>query len=129
MAATHDAAMRALSMVGKADFVDQTTSFGNLSAKLLNLYARQAETLAKLQRGAEQTVRHVYVDARTQTAINCPPAQSNNEVQYYGQDEGGAFGPAMLGYNPAWNGVPVTSNQGQEPVQDTRRQGGRAKGE
>lgn len=123
MAATHDAAMRSLSMVGSAEYVDQQTSFGNLSTKLLNLYAKQAETLAKLQRGAEQTVRHVYVDARTQTAYNYPPTQSEVREQSHEQHDGSAFGTSMLGYDPAWNGVPVASDEGQEPLPDTRRQG------
>lgn len=122
MAATHDAAMRSLAMIGKAEWVDHQNSFGNLSTKLLNVYARQAETLAKLQRGAEQTVRHVYVDARTQTAINCPPAQSKTEGSPHEQHEGGTFGPAVLGYDPAWNGVPATSDEKQEALQPARRE-------
>lgn len=128
MAATHDAALRALANAGKAQFLDQMNTFANIGTKLLNVYARQAETLAKLQRGAEQTVRHLYVDARTQTAINCPPGQTQMTDQSYGQHEGGAFGPAMLGNDPAGNGVPMPSDIGPDPVQDPRGKGGRSDG-
>ncbi|MFN2100899.1 hypothetical protein [Altererythrobacter sp. MF3-039] len=129
MSATHDAAMRALSMIGKADFTDHMSAFGNLSTKLLNAYARQAETLHKLQRGAEQTVRHVYVDARTQTAINCPPSETETRTQAHEQHEGGAFGPEMLGYDKAWNGVPATSDQREKALQPSRRKVDGSKGE
>ncbi len=120
MAATHDAAMAALAKVGKSEFVEQMSAFGNLSTKLLNLYARQAETLAKLQRGAEQTVRHVYVDARTQTAINCPPPATESRTPAHEQHEGSAFGSAMLGYDPSWNGVPATGDEREEALQPAR---------
>jgi hypothetical protein len=49
MTATHDAAMKALRKVDKAEWVEQAQVFGNLACKLLNAYTRQAETLAKLQ--------------------------------------------------------------------------------
>ncbi|AKM06122.1 hypothetical protein [Pelagerythrobacter marensis] len=122
MAATHDAAMAALAKVGKSEFVDQMTAFGNISTKLLNLYARQAETLAKLQRGAEQTVRHVYVDARTQTAFNYPPPATESRTQAHEQHEGGPCGPAMLGYDPSWNGLPATRHEREEALQPARGQ-------
>lgn len=121
MTGSHAASMRALQMAAKAEWVEQAQMWGNLSVKLMNLYTRQAETLAKLQRGAEQTVRHVYVDARTQTAINCPPERLNGMQQPYEQHEGGAFGPAMLGYDPAGNGMPIPGDQGQEAVPHSRR--------
>lgn len=128
MAATHDAAMRALKRMANAEYVETAQTFGNLSTKLLNVYTRQAETLAKLQRGAEQTVRHVYVDARTQTAINCPPTHTESRSSPHEQHEGRAFGPAMLGYHPEWNGLPTPSDEGKEAVQSTRRQIDRSAG-
>lgn len=128
MSATHDAAMRSLALIGTAQFVDQQNSYGNLSTKLLNAYARQAETLAKLQRGGEQTVRHVYVDARTQTAINYPPAQTNLSEQSHEQDDTSTFSPSMLGYDPAWNSVPVPGDEEPQPVSPARRKGGGAEG-
>jgi len=128
MHATHEAAMRALAMIGQQTMVDQISSLGNLSTKLLNVYARQAEALAKLQRGAEQTVRHVYVDARTQTAYNYPPGQSEMKEQSHATEEFGNSS-AMLGYDADGRGVPIASGQGEAPLPDARRdEPGRAKG-
>lgn len=69
MVATHDAAMRALAMIGKSEWVPQTQLFGNLAIKLLRTFTMQAEALAKLQRGGEQVVRHVHVDNRGGQAV------------------------------------------------------------
>lgn len=129
MAATHDAGMRALAMAGRAEFAEQHKVFTNLATKMFNLYAKQAETLAKLQRGAEQTVRHVYVDARTQTAINCPPLQRESEFQSHEQYASGPLSASVLGYNARGYGVPMSGDQGSEPLQAARRKGGRSKGE
>lgn len=123
MAATHDASMRAIRRMEAADFVDTAHLYGNLSTRLMNLYARQAETLAKLQRGGEQTVRHLYVDARTQTAYNYPPSQTEVREQSHEQHEGGTLGPSMLGYNTQGNGMPISGDAREKAVQATRREG------
>lgn len=120
MAATHDAAMRALKRLAGAEYIETAQTFGNLSAKLLNVYTRQAETLAKLQRGAEQTVRHVYVDARTQTAYNYPPGEPEIEGQSHATEEFGGSA-AMLGYDPRGHGVPISGGERAEAVPDARR--------
>lgn len=129
MAATHDSAMRALKRMEGTEYVEQAKMFGNLASKLMNLYARQAETLAKLQRGAEQTVRHVYVDARTQTAYNYPPSLIETREQSHEQHDGSAFGPSMLGHDPQGDGMPVPGDTGAQPLPTTRREGGRSKGQ
>lgn len=69
MTATHDAAMRALAMVGKAGHVDHLQMYGNLANKLLGTFVRQAEAYTKMQRGGEQVVKHVHVDNRGGQAI------------------------------------------------------------
>lgn len=124
MTGSHAASLRALQMAAKAEWVEQAQMWGNLSVKMMNLYARQAETLAKLQRGAEQTVRHVYVDARTQTAINCPPGQLKGLGQPHEQHDGGTFGAAMLGYDPAGDGMPIPGDPGPETVPSPRWRSG-----
>lgn len=124
MWSVHEAAQKALRMANGAEYVEHASALGNLSVKLVNAFSRQAEVLAKLQRGGEQTVRHVYVDARTQTAFNCPPHQAKDEIQSHEQNGGGAFGPAMLGYDPPWDGLPMPSDQGSKPLSASRRKGG-----
>jgi len=69
MAVAHDTAMRALRMMGKADFVPQMQTFGNLANKLLRTFAMHAETLSRMQRGGEQVVRHIHVDNRGGQAV------------------------------------------------------------
>lgn len=61
---THDAAIRALSQLGGAEWVPTMQTFGNLANKLLNTYTKQMETLMRMQRGNEQVIKHVYIDNR-----------------------------------------------------------------
>lgn len=123
MNCTHDAALRALAMVGKADFVEQAQVFGNLAAKLLNAYARQAEVLAKLQRGGEQVIKHVHIDNRggqavlTEQVIAGGGGTGKVGDQVYGQS---ACGAALPCPDPLGNTVPMPSTQGQEAVPVTR---------
>ena len=128
MNATHDAAMRALKMIGKSEWVDQAQMFGNLSTKLLHAYARQAETLRKLQKGGEQTVRHVHVDNRGGQAVfteqvnqtgGIPHNVDSQAQEQHPSRDGSA---AMLGYDPAWHGVPAASPSREETMCAPRRQ-------
>lgn len=127
MAATHDAAMRSLAAIGSSQFIDQMNTLGNISAKLLNVFARQAETLAKLQRGGVQEVRHVHINNQGGQAVITDKvtigARANVEVeeQPYGQ---GALGTAMLGYDAAGNGLPIASDQGSQALPSPRGSGG-----
>lgn len=66
---THDAAIRALSQLGSADWVPTIQTFGNLATKLLRTSQGQMETFARMRRGGEQVVRHVHVDNRGGQAV------------------------------------------------------------
>lgn len=124
MAATHDAAMRALANIGKADFTEHVQLFGNLSTKLLGLYTRQAEVLAKLQREGTQTIKHVHIDNRGGQAVVAEQfikGGSGDEQR----DQSHALGPTMLGQDPQGYGVPGTLDQGPEAVPDAQRAGER----
>jgi hypothetical protein len=116
MVATHDAAMKALSRSTNAEYVEQAQVFGNLAAKLLNAYTRQAETMAKLQRGGEQIIKHVHIDNRGGQAVVTDRIVTGGRHEESGHQPY-AFGPALLRQDPARNGVPITSDQGQEAVQ------------
>lgn len=124
MAATHDAAMRALGAAARAEFVQQVQMWGNLSAKLLNTYTRQAEVLAKLQRGGEQVVKHIHIDNRGGQAVVTEQVVAGGGVKSkVGEQpyEQGSPGPALLGTDPLGNVVPMPSAEGQEAVQTARR--------
>ncbi|UVF22888.1 hypothetical protein HPT29_028580 (plasmid) [Microvirga terrae] len=77
MAATHEAAMSMLDIARGNGAVPAIQAAGGLAVKLLRTYTTQVETLAKLRRGGEQTVRveHVHVHSGGQAivgAINHP---------------------------------------------------------
>jgi hypothetical protein len=66
---THDAAIRALSKLGTAEWVPQMQTFGTLAVKLLRTSQGQMEALSRMRRGGEQVVRHVHVDNRGGQAV------------------------------------------------------------
>jgi hypothetical protein len=125
MAATHDAAMRALANAGAAPFIEQTQMFGNLATKLLNAYARQAETLNKLQRGGEQVIKHVHIDNRHggQTVVTDTIVRGGADGQEREQPHAAiAVGAsaALLGHDAQGNGVPIPGSERQAAMQDAR---------
>jgi len=121
MAATHDAAMKALNRIGSSQFVEQAQMFGTLANKLLNTFTRQAEVLAKLQRGGEQTIKHVHIDNRGGQAVVTDTvvargAQVNVGEQGHGQ---GACSPALLGSDPQGYGMPMPGDPWKEALPDS----------
>lgn len=125
MAVTNDAAMRALRMVGKADWVPQTQMFGNLAVKLLRTFTAQAEALAKLQRGGEQVVRHIHVDNRGGQAVIAENVHTGGKENGRIDDQSHAagtagIGTALLGADPFGNGMPIPSREGKAEMQDAR---------
>lgn len=118
MVATHDAALRALRMMSGADFVPQAQLFGNLATKLLNTFTRQAETLAKLQRGGEQVIRHIHIDNRGGQAVVAEQVvaggrNAESREQALGPS---AISPALLGQDPRGNVLPMPGHKVQEAV-------------
>src|SRR6266536_4858563 len=63
MAVTHAFALELIGRAKRVDEIPQFDSAGNMAVKLLRTFVMQAEALAKLRRGGEQTVRveHVHV--------------------------------------------------------------------
>lgn len=125
MYVTHDAAIRALTMMGKADWVPQTQMFGNLAAKLLRASQGQMETLARMRRGGEQVVRHIHVDNRGGQAVIAENihngGKTNGKIDDQCHATGAAgIGPALLGPDPFGNGMPIPSGEGPEAVPHAR---------
>lgn len=121
MYVTHDAAIRALSQLGSAEWVPTLQTFGNLATKLLRTSQGQMETLARMRRGGEQVVRHIHVDNRGGQAIIAENVQTggkgNGKIddQFHATGAAG-IGPALLGADPFGNGVPIPSREGPEAV-------------
>lgn len=125
MVATNDAAMRALAMIGKADWVPQIQLFGNLAVKLLRTFAMQAEALGKLQRGGEQVVKHVHVDNRGGQAVIAETVHNggtgNGKYDEQSRTAGTAGRIAALpGPDPFGNGMPIPSREREKAMQDAR---------
>lgn len=123
MAATHNAAMAALNMSMRTEYVDQLTQVGNLANRLLNTYSRQAETLARLQRDGTQTVKHIHIDNRhggqavVTDAIQTGGVNGKRERQSHATTTTGG-GTEVLGYHPEGFGLPLSGCEGAEAVQD-----------
>lgn len=71
MVVTHRLAMTMLGRTRRADYLEHMDRYGNLAVKLLRTFTAQAEALAKLRRGGEQTVRveHVHVHQGGQAIV------------------------------------------------------------
>ena len=132
MYVTHDAAIRALSQLGSAEWVPTAQMYGNLATKLLRTSQGQMETLARMRRGGEQVVRHVHVDNRGGQAVIAENVHTggkeNGKIDDQSHATGAAgIGPALLGADPFGNGVPIPSREGAQAVPYARgHQSGRA---
>lgn len=120
MYVTHDAAIRALSQLGSAEWVPTAQMFGNLATKLLRTSQGQMETLARMRRGGEQVVKHIHVDNRGGQAViaenvNQGGGTTHNEDQCHGAGNTGG-GPALLGHDAQGNGVPIPSRERAKAV-------------
>jgi len=127
MYVTHDAAIRALTQLGSAEWLPTAQTFGNLATKLLRTSQGQMETLGRMRRGGEQVVRHIHVDNRGGQAVIAENVHSGgqgnrkNDEQSHGTGTAG-IGPALLGSDAFGNGVPIPSCEGEAALQDARGQ-------
>ena len=126
MYVTHDAAIRALSMMGTAEWVPQVQTFGNLATKLLRTSQGQMETLGRMRRGGEQVVRHIHVDNRGGQAVIAENVNTGGPRNGKSKDQSFATGTTsnsstLLGTDTSGGGMPVPSREGQAAMQDARR--------
>lgn len=122
MAATHDLSLMMLRRAKGAQHIEHIKEFGNLATKLQRTFTTQMKALADWRRGGEQVVRHVHVYEGGQAVVaETVMVGGPNGNDAYKAHEQGARGAAMLGYNPAGHGVPVSSDPGEEAVQASRR--------
>ncbi|MBP8231001.1 MAG: hypothetical protein KAY22_01735 [Rhizorhabdus sp.] len=128
MYVTHDAAIRALSQIGSAEWVPHVQTFGNLATKLLRTSQGQMETLARMRRGGEQVVRHIHVDNRGGQAVITENLHTGGRETAKNADQSHAIGSgdsdrsaALPSPDPLGWGVPVPGREGETPLQDARR--------
>lgn len=123
---THDAAVRALSQLGGAEWVPTVQTFGNLATKLLRASQGQMETLSRMRRGGEQVVRHIHVDNRGGQAVIAENLQTggqrNEKIDEQSHTTGATGGgPALPSPDAKGNGVPIPGSEGKAALQDARR--------
>lgn len=127
MYATHDLSMEMMRRAKKAGDLRSMTEFGALATKLSRTMTAQIEALGKLRRGGEQTVRveHVHVYEGGQAVVGVVNqgggVDGKRAGQSYGPGAAAAIGPALLGQDPAGNGVPMPCDARQEAVPHPRR--------
>lgn len=126
MYVTHDAAIRALSQLGAADWIPQAQTFGNLATKLLRTSQGQMETLGRMRRGGEQVVKHIHVDNRGGQAVIAETVTNggseNGKISDQCQTAGTLGSIASLpSPDPLGNGVPISGREREAAMQDARR--------
>lgn len=126
MYVTHDAAIRALSQLGSAEWMPQAQTFGNLAAKLLRVSQGQMDTLARMRRGGEQVVRHIHVDNRGGQAVITENLHTGGRENGKNEDQSHALGSDGVGAalpspDPLGWGMPIPSREREAALQDARR--------
>ncbi|GJE78569.1 hypothetical protein [Methylorubrum suomiense] len=133
MVGTHAMAMEMMNLAKQTESPDRLERYGNLATKFLRTYTTQMETLAKLRRGGEQTVRveHVHVYQGGQAVVH--------QVTQVGGQHGGSLenenqahaligspahalpaGTPMLRQDTGGAGMPVARGGREEAVPDAR---------
>ena len=112
-----------LFLARKADMRDARDQYGNMANKTARTMAALVDSLTKLRSGGKQQVevRHVYIDARTQTVVNGPQGgggDASNSSQPHGQCAGLAYalGSPVWGEDAARDGLPGSGDQGSPEV-------------
>jgi hypothetical protein len=135
MVGTHAMAMEMMSLAKQTESVDRMERYGNLATKFLRTYTTQMETLAKLRRGGQQTVRveHVHVYNGGQAIVG--PVTTGGDGQIGGGLENGnqphaltgaatyalPAGAPVLRQDTGRAGMPIARGEREEAVPDARR--------
>src|SRR3546814_6508641 len=91
----------------------------------MRTFTAQIEALTKLRRGGEQVVRHIHVDNRGGQAVITETVQTggsrNGKVADQSHATGfeDASGPALLGQDETWHGVPIAGGEGPRSEEHT----------
>ncbi|WP_342150417.1 hypothetical protein [Methylorubrum sp. SB2] len=134
MVGTHAMAMDMMNLAKQTESIDRMERYGNLATKFLRTYTTQMETLAKLRRGGEQTVRveHVHVYQGGQAIVGQVTQVGGqrrgiieNGNQAHAPTEPRALATASFGavlcQDTGGTGMPVASGGREEAVPDARR--------
>jgi hypothetical protein len=119
-------ARRAAANMG--EYIEATERYMRLALKAQAQSRATVEALERLTGGREQTVRHVHVDNRGGQAVIAETVHTGGKQIGKTDDQShgtsacrAGIGPAVPGADPFGSGVPIPSREGQEAVQDARR--------
>jgi hypothetical protein len=126
MVAVHEVAMAMLTGAKMANEIPTLQEKGLLATRLLAIFERQFQTLAKSRKPqqvveVQHTHRHVHIDGQP-----IPGAGVITEIegQAYGTNDPRTLalapGPALLGQDPPRDALPIASDKAR-PLQDPRR--------
>lgn len=123
MAATHELSMEMLRRARTADTRDAMRDYGNLATKLTRTFTTQMKALSDWRRGGEQVVRHVHVYEGGQAVVaeTVNVGGRKNEIGTFNPHVQGALGAPVLGQNAAGNSLPVSRDEGADPLPAARR--------
>ena len=127
MVATNSLAMNLIGTAARVDNPEIVLASGALAAKLLRAFAMQADTLSRMRRGGEQTVRveHVHVHAGGQAIVgNVATRRGQGSSKKLEAQSHGHRGPdeltPLLGVDTAGHVLPMPGD-GEREVSHTRR--------
>ncbi len=139
MAGTHILSMEMMRKARHTDNAVMLDSYNNMAVKLMRTFTGQAEALAKLRRGGEQTVRveHVHVYDGGQAIVGHVENRGGGADRRCDQPRA-SIAPEALAYVPGvpmWcedegrDTMPVAGGTGKGPVSDARRSKGKRRAE
>ena len=108
-------------------YPDASDRYMRLALRAQSNCRTTVEALAKLHQPREQTVRHVHVNEGGQAVVadhfhNHTGGAQNAKSDKQSHATGAAGeSPAMLSEDPQGDGVPISSREGAEAMQDARR--------
>jgi len=112
---------RAFNNVGH--YPETVERYMRLALKAQSQCKATIEALDKMAREGTQTIKHVHVDNRGGQAVITDTVQTGGQNEKSDEQSHAkrAEGSKVLGHDPQGNGVPIASREGQEAMQDARR--------
>lgn len=109
------------------EYINAAERYGRLALKAQSNCRTTLEALAKLHQPREQTVRHVHVNEGGQAVVadhfhnHTGAVENGKSVKQSDATSTAGASAALPCPDAGGNGVPISSGEGQAPMQDARR--------
>jgi hypothetical protein len=124
MIVTHAFGLELMGRARRVEEIQQFDSAGNMMVKLLRTFVMQAEALAKLRRGGEQTVRvehvHVHPGGQAVVGVVAPSPALRSAEEANAQQVAHAPQPALRSEDPKREAMPI-ARDAERAMPDARR--------